>query len=564
MHRHIPSRHPLEAVFRHYRYLPRLAARHVLVAMPRYAKLIAKHVDGVKLSAVRERLARCHGYADHHALQSTMQKLAAAPATAIPDVATMRSCFTGLAPLLVQLDPRRLTSTAEFSLLESAAETIAAEFEVDPHLAHEIVAQAHGWRTWPEAVFGGPTEEPGPAYKLSVDRWGVGRFELAQRVQTRFDVLSTMALDLNLTDTEISDLDDEIKEFVDAEPDMAPALYLRCMLFERQEGYPDADLLLKAVAIELDLVRRAQPKLKRLPFERHQPFYESAMDSALHLCGQAATLREAADIASALLLLDPDDNVGIRYMAAVLRSAVDDHAKAESICRDHLCRGVDAREPLALLTVGLVRLNAMRSDEDTTFARASLIEAALRLPGLHALAVTGRLKGRRRRGATQAQPELYDAEELFYVFDTHQPEAMLSVRQLYSQEEVEEVIQELGSSRGPAPGAMDLRLVALELAQQPMALVTPESGRSVKPQDAGVLPGEPGLAVRRRLLAHVRRLVDDGGVAVKFDAPRWLDQWLGQPLGALGGRRPIELLAEPGGEDVVTSLVASMASGSYR
>jgi len=46
-------------------------------------------------------------------------------------------------------------------------------------------------------------------------------------------------------------------------------------------------------------------------------------------------------------------------------------------------------------------------------------------------------------------------------------------------------------------------------------------------------------------------------------AARWVMTWLGQPLPALGGRRPTELTGTAEGRALVSDLLAQRQSGAY-
>lgn len=66
-----------------------------------------------------------------------------------------------------------------------------------------------------------------------------------------------------------------------------------------------------------------------------------------------------------------------------------------------------------------------------------------------------------------------------------------------------------------------------------------------------------------RLIGEVRRIVDESGDPEGFDAAHWVAEWLEAPLGALGGRRPADLMDTADGRILVTSLVRQMQAGTY-
>ena len=67
----------------------------------------------------------------------------------------------------------------------------------------------------------------------------------------------------------------------------------------------------------------------------------------------------------------------------------------------------------------------------------------------------------------------------------------------------------------------------------------------------------------RVLRADVSKTLAESGNVNGFDVDSWLDLWLEQPVPALGGRRPSDLLAEANGFDLVRSTLMRMQSGSY-
>ena len=67
------------------------------------------------------------------------------------------------------------------------------------------------------------------------------------------------------------------------------------------------------------------------------------------------------------------------------------------------------------------------------------------------------------------------------------------------------------------------------------------------------------------LLSLVRELQADSTHqdAPAFDAGAWLAQWVQQPIEALGGRTPAQVLVEPDGMRVVSRLLGAQRSGAY-
>lgn len=65
------------------------------------------------------------------------------------------------------------------------------------------------------------------------------------------------------------------------------------------------------------------------------------------------------------------------------------------------------------------------------------------------------------------------------------------------------------------------------------------------------------------LTALVQRIVDESGQPIGFDARSWLDHWLMVVVPALGDRRPLDVLNEPDGLDVVSSLLLRAQSSAF-
>jgi putative toxin-antitoxin system antitoxin component (TIGR02293 family) len=69
-----------------------------------------------------------------------------------------------------------------------------------------------------------------------------------------------------------------------------------------------------------------------------------------------------------------------------------------------------------------------------------------------------------------------------------------------------------------------------------------------------------GLA---RLVGLVEAMVRESGNPEGFSAPEWVATWLAQPLPALGGRAPAELMDTAEGQQIVSNLLERARSGAY-
>ncbi len=81
----------------------------------------------------------------------------------------------------------------------------------------------------------------------------------------------------------------------------------------------------------------------------------------------------------------------------------------------------------------------------------------------------------------------------------------------------------------------------------------------------GQLPpaeGERILTVAR-LIGHVQNIVDESGNPEGFNATAWMSRWLDEPLPALGGVRPIDLLDTIEGQALISDTLAKIQGGAY-
>ena len=78
--------------------------------------------------------------------------------------------------------------------------------------------------------------------------------------------------------------------------------------------------------------------------------------------------------------------------------------------------------------------------------------------------------------------------------------------------------------------------------------------------DSALIALEDHIAILTML---VQRMVDECGDPTGFDAKDWLHHWLVGVVPALGDRRPLDLLKEPGGLEGVRSLLMRVQSGAF-
>jgi putative toxin-antitoxin system antitoxin component (TIGR02293 family) len=66
-----------------------------------------------------------------------------------------------------------------------------------------------------------------------------------------------------------------------------------------------------------------------------------------------------------------------------------------------------------------------------------------------------------------------------------------------------------------------------------------------------------------RLVGQIEAMVEDSGDPEGFDATAWMARWLNDPLPALGGARPIDLMDTMEGQALASTVLAQLQSGAY-
>ncbi|WP_258187772.1 type II RES/Xre toxin-antitoxin system antitoxin [Trinickia symbiotica] len=84
-----------------------------------------------------------------------------------------------------------------------------------------------------------------------------------------------------------------------------------------------------------------------------------------------------------------------------------------------------------------------------------------------------------------------------------------------------------------------------------------KSGESLSPDQS------ERIVAMAKLIGQVQAIVEQSGDATDFDAAKWVARWLEEPLPALGGQRPAELMDTAEGREVVSNLLAMTQSGAY-
>jgi putative toxin-antitoxin system antitoxin component (TIGR02293 family) len=111
------------------------------------------------------------------------------------------------------------------------------------------------------------------------------------------------------------------------------------------------------------------------------------------------------------------------------------------------------------------------------------------------------------------------------------------------------VFSELSIAQGAAFGALNLSAATVNRkAARDGRLSSDESERVV------------GMA---KLIGQLQTIVAESGDPEGFDAVAWMSRWLQEPLPALGGNRPVDLLDTMEGQALVGGAIAKLQSAAY-
>jgi len=140
---------------------------------------------------------------------------------------------------------------------------------------------------------------------------------------------------------------------------------------------------------------------------------------------------------------------------------------------------------------------------------------------------------------------------LFYnaVYRASPMERIAMIKRGVRATDAKHVIADLAIAQGPTLKALNLSQATVnKKAKQGQTLSPDESERVI------------GLA---RLVGQLEAIVQESGNAQGFDATAWMSRWLNEPLAALGGVRPIDLMDTMEGQSLVSTTLAQIQSGAY-
>jgi putative toxin-antitoxin system antitoxin component (TIGR02293 family) len=118
-----------------------------------------------------------------------------------------------------------------------------------------------------------------------------------------------------------------------------------------------------------------------------------------------------------------------------------------------------------------------------------------------------------------------------------------------SADEAKRIFADLAIGQGAALKALNLSPATVNKKAKQNKLLSPSESERVL-----------GVA---RLVGQLQAMVEESGDARGFDAASWMSRWLTEPLPALGGSRPVELIDTMEGQALVSTALAQVQSGAY-
>lgn len=115
--------------------------------------------------------------------------------------------------------------------------------------------------------------------------------------------------------------------------------------------------------------------------------------------------------------------------------------------------------------------------------------------------------------------------------------------------EAKRILSDLAIGQGAALKALNLSPATVNKKAKQDKTLSPEDSERVI-----------GMA---RLVGQLEAMVEESGDPTGFDATAWMARWFNDPLPALGGTRPIDLMDTMEGQALVSTVLAQLQSGAY-
>lgn len=134
-------------------------------------------------------------------------------------------------------------------------------------------------------------------------------------------------------------------------------------------------------------------------------------------------------------------------------------------------------------------------------------------------------------------------------FRAGRPEHIKLIKSGIAATDAKRILSALGLPSGEAMRAVNLSSATVNRKAKARQSLAPQESERVL-----------GVA---KLVGQVQAMVEESGNPEGFDAENWVSRWLREPIPALGGERPVDLLDTMEGQALVSETLARMQSGAY-
>lgn len=156
---------------------------------------------------------------------------------------------------------------------------------------------------------------------------------------------------------------------------------------------------------------------------------------------------------------------------------------------------------------------------------------------------------RRRPAASKTVSEAGNKLDYVQLFRATPLDRIKLVKSRLPASQAKTIISDLAIASGSASQALHLSVSTLNRKTKNRETLTQDESERVL-----------GLA---KLIGQVQAMVDESGDPSGFDPREWTARWLSEPLPALGGARPLDMMDTMEGQSLVAETLARIQSGAY-
>ncbi|MEJ6002600.1 hypothetical protein [Paucibacter soli] len=422
--------------------VPRLA-EYLLDAVKRHAKALRKKLPSSMHTQCLEALSVCAGFAQWHAMQTTLQRMADSESVDPSSMAPLAKCLR----MLIQLPPEVPPNEKQKATLERFASELATELKASEPVVRDALAFVYGAKDWGGLSGRDISASSSPLY--GIRRWD-GRMEPPGEAS----FTESAACRRLVAQQDAWFLQDEFpnEEARRPQPDDAVnAKELAALLDKRQDflyGYLVLGQVLKDrgdekyMTVLADGVRRGMQLLEQHGVRSmnwgslSNRFFHRLL-YALMEASEELNPADAVKLAEWLMALNPSDNLGVRDHYVRLRTL----ELIDSKTVNSRLTGLGAWMPgvRGHFLIGLLMLSS-KSEMARTYALEHLLLAVFQAPALRELVM------KRRFMDPSAYPEKFlvpvSLDEMSYLADQvswwseHEPSTLTLARKLLKSPEV--------------------------------------------------------------------------------------------------------------------------------